>query len=51
MLAGREDDSALVHDEWGDNLFLTTEFEQDISPIVARARLRSHARFEPPANR
>jgi len=37
MLAGREDDSALVHDEWGDNLFLTTEFEQDISPIVARA--------------
>ncbi|HAG46220.1 MAG TPA: carbon monoxide dehydrogenase, partial [Gammaproteobacteria bacterium] len=37
MLAGREDGSALVHEEWGDNLFLTTEFEQDISPIVARA--------------
>ena len=37
MLAGREDGSALIHEEWGDNLFLTTEFEQDISPIVARA--------------
>src|ERR1700741_650954 len=31
MLKAREPDSALVHEHWGDNVFLETNFEVDIS--------------------
>lgn len=37
MLAAREASAPLVHEEWGDNVFLTTDFEQDLDPIIARA--------------
>ncbi len=37
MLAAREADATLVHDDWGDNVFLTTDFDQDLDPIIARA--------------
>ena len=34
MLAARKPDSALVHEHWGDNVFLETEFEVDITPAL-----------------
>jgi len=37
MLAAREADATLVHEDWGDNVFLTTDFDQDLDPIIARA--------------
>ena len=37
MIAARENDAPLVHEAWGDNVFLTTDFDQDLDPIVAQA--------------
>lgn len=36
-LAAREPGAALVHEDWGDNLFLTTEAKGDIEDAKARA--------------
>lgn len=47
MLAARAPGSALVHDGWGDNVFLETRVEDDLSalrgtaPIVVRRTLRT----------
>ena len=51
MLAGREDGSALVHEEWGDNLFLTTNLNRISALLLRVLRRRSRVRFEPRANR
>jgi carbon-monoxide dehydrogenase large subunit len=37
MLAGRRPQSALVHDHWGDNLFLTTEIDVNFAAVKTRA--------------
>lgn len=42
MLAAREPGSALVHDEWGDNVFLETHVDADLSEIRARAAIHVH---------
>src|SRR4029079_7194229 len=34
MLKAREPESALVHEHWGDNVFLETNFEVDISSAL-----------------
>ena len=33
MLAAREASSTLVHEEWGDNVFLTTLVDEDMAPV------------------
>jgi carbon-monoxide dehydrogenase large subunit len=35
--AGRAKDAALLHESWGDNLFLTTAFDQNMEDVVASA--------------
>lgn len=35
--AGREKDAALLHESWGDNLFLTTSFDQNMENVAASA--------------
>ena len=40
MLKAREPGSALVHEHWGDNVFLETNFEVDISGGAATRRSR-----------
>jgi carbon-monoxide dehydrogenase large subunit len=37
MLAGRRADAPLVHEPWGDNLFLTTEIDVDFAAAKAKA--------------
>ena len=37
MLAGRQADAPLVHEAWGDNLFLTTEIDVDFAAAKAKA--------------
>ena len=37
MLAARKPDAALVHEHWGDNLFLTTSTEVDFEAAIAKA--------------
>lgn len=37
MLAARKPDAALVHEHWGDNLFLTTNTEVDFEAAIAKA--------------
>ncbi|MBI1383376.1 MAG: molybdopterin-dependent oxidoreductase [Rhizobiales bacterium] len=37
MLAGRRADSALLHEEWGDNLFLTTNANVDFEAAIGKA--------------
>jgi carbon-monoxide dehydrogenase large subunit len=37
MLAARRPQSALVHDHWGDNIFLTTEIDVNFAAAEARA--------------
>jgi aerobic carbon-monoxide dehydrogenase large subunit len=39
MLAARRDRSTLVHEEWGDNLFLTTATEVDFEAVKSKATL------------
>lgn len=39
-LAARSPDSLLVHDEWGDNLFLTTEVNGDIDALARTAPVK-----------
>jgi aerobic carbon-monoxide dehydrogenase large subunit len=39
MLAARRDRSTLVHEEWGDNLFLTTATEVDFDAVKSKATL------------
>jgi carbon-monoxide dehydrogenase large subunit len=38
MLAGRRDGAPLVHEHWGDNLYLTTEIEANFEAAKAKAR-------------
>jgi carbon-monoxide dehydrogenase large subunit len=38
MLAGRKDGAPLVHEHWGDNLYLTTEIEANFEAAKAKAR-------------
>ncbi len=38
MLAGRKDGAPLVHDHWGDNLYLTTEIDVNFEAAKAKAR-------------
>ncbi|RAU47892.1 MULTISPECIES: xanthine dehydrogenase family protein molybdopterin-binding subunit [unclassified Pseudomonas] len=42
MLAARTADSALVHEEWGDNVFLETHVDADLSDIRERAAIHVH---------
>lgn len=46
MIAARVSPSALVHDEWGDNVFLETLVDDDLDAIrgVAAVRVRRHLR-------
>jgi len=37
MLAARDTEAPLVHEAWDDNVFLTTEFEQNLDPAIARS--------------
>jgi carbon-monoxide dehydrogenase large subunit len=39
MLAARKPDSALVHEQWGDNLFLTTLTDVDFETVKAKATI------------
>jgi aerobic carbon-monoxide dehydrogenase large subunit len=38
MLAGRKEGAPLVHEHWGDNLYLTTEIEANFEAAKAKAR-------------
>ena len=38
MLAGRKDGAPLVHEHWGDNLYLTTEIDVNFEAAKAKAR-------------
>ena len=40
MLAARKPGAALVHEHWGDNLFLTTEIDANFEAAKAKARAR-----------
>ena len=37
MLEGRQPGAPLVHEHWGDNLFLTTDIDVDFAAIKAKA--------------
>lgn len=37
MLAARKPGSALVHEHWGDNLYLTTEIDVDFASVASKA--------------
>ena len=37
MMAARQNGSSLVHEPWGDNIFLTTETDVDFASVKARA--------------
>jgi carbon-monoxide dehydrogenase large subunit len=37
MMAARQNGSSLVHEQWGDNIFLTTETDVDFAGVRARA--------------
>ena len=45
MLAARKPGSALVHEPWGDNLFLETFVDDDIESIAARASVKVTRQF------
>src|SRR5262249_7098443 len=45
MLAAREPGSALLHDEWGDNIFLETVVDADLEPIRKSAAIAVKRRF------
>ena len=40
MLAARDADAPLVHEDWGDNVFLETLVEDDIEAVAARAAVK-----------
>ncbi len=40
MLAARAPDAPLIHEAWGDNVFLETNVEDDIGPAAARATVK-----------
>ena len=40
LLAARDRDAPLVHEEWGDNVFLETVVDDDIESVAARAAVR-----------
>ena len=40
MLDGRKADAPLLHEDFGDNLYLTSNFEGDIAPVAARADVK-----------
>jgi carbon-monoxide dehydrogenase large subunit len=40
MLAARAADAPLVHEEWGDNVFLETLIDADLDPVKERAPIR-----------
>ena len=37
MLAARKPDAPLVHEQWGDNVFLTTVIDVDFDAVHAKA--------------
>ncbi len=45
MLAAREAGVALVHEEWGDNLFLETLVDDDIARVAAQAAVKVTREF------
>jgi carbon-monoxide dehydrogenase large subunit len=45
MLAARRPDAALVHEHWGDNVFLETVVEDDLTAIRASAAIVVHRSF------
>jgi carbon-monoxide dehydrogenase large subunit len=45
MLAAREPGAALLHDHWGDNVFLETVVEADLEPIRKSAAITVKRRF------
>ncbi|NJM33997.1 MAG: xanthine dehydrogenase family protein [Rhodomicrobium sp.] len=45
MLAARKPGSALVHEEWGDNLFLESFVDDDIEAVAARAAVKVTREF------
>ncbi|WP_028241255.1 xanthine dehydrogenase family protein molybdopterin-binding subunit [Stutzerimonas azotifigens] len=45
MLAGREPGAALLHEHWGDNVFLETHIDADLEDIKARAAIHVHRRL------
>ena len=45
MLAARAPDAPLVHEEWGDNVFLETVVDQDIDDAAAGATVKITRRF------
>jgi carbon-monoxide dehydrogenase large subunit len=45
MLAARKAGAALLHEDWGDNLFLETLVEDDIEAVAARAAVKVTREF------
>ena len=45
MLAARDADAPLVHESWGDNVFLETSVEDDIESVAARAAVKITREF------
>ncbi len=45
MLAARDADAPLVHESWGDNVFLETGVEDDIESVAARAAVKITREF------
>ncbi len=45
MLAARKPGTALVHEDWGDNLFLETLVEDDIASVAQRAAVKVTREF------
>ena len=45
MLAARDADAPLVHEAWGDNVFLETGVEDDIESVAARAAVKITREF------
>ena len=40
MLAARDPDAPLIHESWGDNVFLETNVDDDIEAVAARAAVK-----------
>jgi aerobic carbon-monoxide dehydrogenase large subunit len=45
MLAAREPGAALVHEHWGDNVFLETHIDADLEALKASAAIHVHRRL------
>ena len=45
MLSARRPDAPLIHDEWGDNVFLETLVDGDIAGVAERAPIKVHRKL------